>query len=127
MRLRRGDIVTTALAGDLGKPRPAVIVQADEFIEGHGTVLACPFTTFLADAPLFRPTIEPTAENGLRQVSQIMVDKTTPARKETIRQIVGRLGDTDMARLETALINITGLRQPILPVGIDIQNREQTP
>src|SRR3954451_8335738 len=52
MNLRRGDIVTAAFPGDLKKPRPAVILQADEFIEGHRTVLACPFSTYLAVAPV---------------------------------------------------------------------------
>ena len=28
--VRRGDVVLSSLQGDLGKPRPAVVVQADE-------------------------------------------------------------------------------------------------
>lgn len=116
MKLQRGDIITAAFPGDLKKPRPAVILQADEFIEGHRTVLACPFSTYLAEAPLFRPTVEPDEENGPEFRSQIMVDKTTPAKKAAIAQNIGRLSVKDMARLETALINITGLRSAVLPV-----------
>ena len=116
MNLRRGDIVTAAFPGDLKKPRPAVILQADEFIEGHRTVLACPFSTYFADSPLFRPTIDPSEENGLEFPSQIMVDKTTPAKKSAIGQVIGRLSAEDMARLETALINIAGLRRTVLPI-----------
>ena len=118
MKIKRGDIVVTAFQGDLKKPRPAVILHADEYIEIHQTLLMCPFSTFLADSPNFRPTITPSSENGLESTSQIMVDKTTHARKETIRQVIGKLGNDDMARLEAALINITGLRQLILPVRI---------
>lgn len=118
MTLARGDMVTASLPGDLKKPRPAVIVQADEFIEGHRTVLVCPLTTYLADAPLFRPTVEPDARNGLELRSQIMVDKITPAKKTVIGDVIGRLSDDDMARLETALINITGLRSLILPTSL---------
>ena len=29
--MKRGDLVTVAIAGDFGKPRPALIVQADPF------------------------------------------------------------------------------------------------
>lgn len=108
-------MVTAAFQGDLGKPRPAVILHADEYIEAHETLLLCPLTTFLADSSNFRPTIAPSPENGLQATSQIMVDKTTHLKKTSIRQVIGRLSDDDIARLETALINITGLRQTILP------------
>lgn len=109
-------MVTAAFHGDLGKPRPAVILHADEYIEFHETLLLCPLTTFLADSPNFRPTLEPSSENGLQVTSQIMVDKTTHLKKSSIRQVIGHLDEQDMRRLEVALINITGLRQPILPL-----------
>jgi mRNA interferase MazF len=35
--VKRGDLVTVAVSGDFGKPRPAVIVQAHRF-EDTGTV-----------------------------------------------------------------------------------------
>jgi mRNA interferase MazF len=108
-------MVTAAFQGDLGKPRPAVILHADEYIDTHETILLCPLTTFLADAPNFRPTIEPSSENGLQTSSQIMVDKTTHLKKQSIRQVIGKLGADDIRRLESALINITGLRQSIIP------------
>lgn len=115
MKLKRGDMVTAAFQGDLRKPRPAVILHADEYIEFHETLLLCPLTTFLADSPNFRPTIEPSPENGLQSTSQIMVDKTTHLKKTSIRQVIGALNSDDIRRLESALINITGLRQPIVP------------
>ena len=31
--VRRGDLVTVATSGDYGKPRPALIVQADAYAE----------------------------------------------------------------------------------------------
>jgi len=117
MKLRRGDIVTAAFPGDLKKPRPAVIIQADEFIDQHRTVLACPFSSYLADAPLFRPTVEPTLENGLELRSQVMVDKITPAKKSAIGQVIGHIGASDLARVEAALVNIAGLRTSIVPIA----------
>jgi len=35
--MKRGDFVTAAMPGDLGKPRPALVVQSDVFSE-HATV-----------------------------------------------------------------------------------------
>jgi mRNA interferase MazF len=109
-------MVTAAFQGDLGKPRPAVIIHADEFIENHVTLLLCPLTTFLADSPGFRPTIEPSATNGLNTTSQVMVDKMTHLRKPAISQIIGHLDDDEMQMLESAVITITGLRQSVLPI-----------
>jgi mRNA interferase MazF len=54
-RLKRGDLVVVALPGDYGKPRPALIVQADLFNETHVSVTVVPVTSTLVDAPLFRP------------------------------------------------------------------------
>jgi mRNA interferase MazF len=59
-RLKRGDIVVVALPGDYGRPRPALIVQADLFNETHASVTVVPVTSTLVDAPLFRLTVEPS-------------------------------------------------------------------
>ena len=116
MKLTRGDMVTAAFQGDLGKPRPAVILHANEFIDFHVTLLLCPLTTFLADATIFRPRIRPSPGNGLQVISQIMVDKITHLKKAAIRQVIGHLDDEELQLLETAVINITGLRQSVLPI-----------
>ena len=58
--MKRGDIVTIAVTGDYGKPRPAVIIQSDFFNDTHASVLVCPFTSALSDAPLFRIDVEQT-------------------------------------------------------------------
>lgn len=107
--MRRGDLVTVAAAGDYGKPRPAVIVQSDAFPDNHASVVICQLTSELADAPDFRVTIEPTAENGLRLKSQVMADKPVTVRRERIGRRVGRLGSQEMARLGIALSFVLGL------------------
>jgi mRNA interferase MazF len=38
--VQRGDFVTVALQGDFGKPRPALVIQADSFAD-HATVTVC--------------------------------------------------------------------------------------
>ncbi len=69
----RGDVWTVAGGPDYaGKPRPAAIVQDDRFDTDSITV--CPFTADPTDAPLFRPALEPTPANGLREPSRLMVE-----------------------------------------------------
>jgi mRNA interferase MazF len=36
--VKRGDVVTVAVQGDYGKPRPAVVVQSDLFNETHPSI-----------------------------------------------------------------------------------------
>ena len=107
--MRRGDVVTVAVTGDYGKPRPAVIVQSDAFPENHASVVVCQMTSEIVDAPDFRILIEPNTENGLRARSQIMADKPVTIRRERIGQLVGHLDDVDMARLNVALAFVMGL------------------
>jgi mRNA-degrading endonuclease toxin of MazEF toxin-antitoxin module len=45
--LKRGDLVVVALPGDYGKPRPALIVQADLFNETHASITIVPVTSTL--------------------------------------------------------------------------------
>ncbi len=107
--MRRGDIVTVAFAGDFGKGRPAVIVQSDYLNDTHATILLCPFTSALADAPLIRIPVTPSLENGLRHPSQIMVDKTAPMRREKVGARIGVLDPESMVRLSRSLAVVFGL------------------
>lgn len=107
--MRRGDVVVVAMAGDYGKPRPAVIVQSDIISDDHGSVIVCQMTSFLEDDPDFRITIEPTSSNGLRRRSQIMVDKPTTVRRRRVGQAIGRLDREDVARLNAVLALVMGL------------------
>ncbi len=107
--MRRGDVVTVAAAGDYGKPRPAVIVQTDAFPENHASVIVCPMTSDIVDAPTFRVIVEPSAENGLRVTSQVMADKPVTVRHERIGRRVGRLTADELTRLNAALAFVMGL------------------
>jgi mRNA interferase MazF len=57
----------------------------------------------------FRVMVEPSAESGLRERSQIMADKPVTIRRERVGRTVGRLGVAEMARLNTALAFVMGL------------------
>ena len=95
-----------------GKPRPAVIVQDDDFDATH-SVTVCVFTTNPVDAPLFRIRIEPTERNGLHTASSLMVDKLTTVRREKLGSPIGRLDDEDIVRLNQALLVFLGLARPL--------------
>jgi mRNA interferase MazF len=105
----RGDVVTVAVSGDYGKPRPAVIVQSDAFPPEHASVVVCQMTSEIVDAPDFRLTIEPAAGNGLRTPSQIMVDKPVTVRRERIGRKIGQLSPADIGRLNVAIALVMGL------------------
>lgn len=108
-RLTRGDVVIVALQGEYGKPRPALVVQSDLFNDTHASISVVPVTTTLVDAPLFRLTVEPSATNGLRTLSQLMIDKLTAVRRDRIDRAVGRLDDDLMLRVNRALTLWLGL------------------
>lgn len=106
---RRGDLVTVAIHGDFGKPRPALVIQSDLFNEAHPTVMLCLLSSDLRDAPLFRLTVEPTAENGLKRNSQIQIDKVMTVLREKIGPSFGRLDDTAMLKVNRALALFMGI------------------
>ncbi|HQU79075.1 MAG TPA: type II toxin-antitoxin system PemK/MazF family toxin [Azonexus sp.] len=100
--MRRGDLVTIALQGAYGKPRPALVIQSDLFNE-HPSVTVLPITSELRATPLFRITIEPDAGNGLRQASQVMVDKAQTVPREKIGESFGRLSNESLLAVNRAL------------------------
>lgn len=106
MSHHRGDLVTVALQGDYGKPRPALIVQSDLLTDLDSAVL-CPVTTDLRNA-VFRITVEPNPANGLRMLSQVMVDKLSTLPRGKISQPFGRLDDERMKAIDRALLLVIG-------------------
>jgi mRNA interferase MazF len=102
--VKRGDLVVVAMQGDFGKPRPTLVVQSDLFNRTHPSVTVAPVTSTIVDSPLFRLTVEPSAQNGLRSVSQVMMDKITTVRRDRIGQRIGRLDDETMLRVNRALV-----------------------
>ncbi|MGH6931725.1 MAG: type II toxin-antitoxin system PemK/MazF family toxin [Dongiaceae bacterium] len=107
--MKRGEIWTVAGGPDYaGKPRPAVIVQDDHF-DATSSITVCAFTTDPTQAPMFRLAVEPSAANGLKSPSRLMVDKTTTVRKDKLGRRLGRLGDADGRRLDRAILVFLGL------------------
>ncbi|MGB4336773.1 MAG: type II toxin-antitoxin system PemK/MazF family toxin [Chromatiaceae bacterium] len=106
--MRRGDLVTIALQGDYGKPRPAVLIQADQFDE-HPTVMVLPVTSTLVAAPLLRITLQPSAGNGLQKSSQVMVDKAMTVKRDKVGPTFGRIEAETMMEVERCLAVFLGI------------------
>jgi mRNA interferase MazF len=107
--VNRGEIWTAAAgSGDVGKPRPVVIVQDDRF-DATGSVTICALTTDPTDAPLIRPLVEADDVTGIRESSRLMVDKITTIPRSKLGDRVGRLNEDDMIRLSRALVVFLGL------------------
>ncbi len=102
MGVKRGDLVTIALQGDYGKPRPALVVQSDLFNE-HPSVSVMPVTGDLRPTPLFRIDVEPTSENGLHKLSQVMVDKVQTVPREKVSLCFGHLEVATLQAVDKAL------------------------
>ena len=106
--MKRGDVVTIAIQGDYGKPRPAVVIQSNE-LRGGESVLVVPFTSTIRDTPFYRLTVEPSGANGLRAVSQIMVDKIAPCPVAKCGEVIGHIDSRTMFQLGNMLSVLIGL------------------
>jgi mRNA interferase MazF len=106
--MRRGEVWTISGTGYAGKPRPAVIIQSNQF-DATASITVCIFTTNPAEAPLARLVVEPSERNGLRATSRLMADKITTIPKERLGEHIGQLDDVDMVRLNRAIMVFLGL------------------
>jgi mRNA interferase MazF len=108
LEVRRGELVTIVVQGDYGKPRPAVVIQSNNF-DQHPSVTVLPITSALFDAPLIRVTLEPNAENGLTKKSQAMVDKAVTISREKIGGAIGNLDYVSMQEIDRCLAVFLGI------------------
>jgi len=106
--MQRGDLVTVAVQGDYGKPRPALVIQSDAF-STHSSVTILPITSSIVDAPLLRVTLEPQATNGLKRRSQVMVDKILTTKKEKLGHPFGKIDQNRLIEIERCLAIFLGI------------------
>ena len=106
--MKRGELVTIAMQGDFGKPRPALVIQADKF-GAHATVTVLLVSTTLVEAPLFRVTVKPGEGNRLRTTSQIVVDKIMTLRRDKLGAAFGSVGDGTMLEVARSLAVFLGI------------------
>ena len=108
MAVKRGEVWTVSGGIYASKPRPAVILQSDQF-DQTASVTLVPCTTSPTKAPLFRLPLRPTEENGVRLACRLMVDKIATVPKVNLGQRLGRLSDDDLARLNRAAVVFLGV------------------
>ncbi|MGF7190646.1 mRNA interferase MazF [Robbsia andropogonis] len=106
--MKRGSIVTIALQGDFGKARPALVIQSDLFAQ-HPSVAVMALSSEIIDAPLLRVMVQPSAENGLRMQSQIVVDKIFTVRRKKIGAVIGQLEDDVLMAVNRSLLVFLGV------------------
>jgi mRNA interferase MazF len=63
----------------------------------------------MVDAPLLRISVSPSPENGLRVLSQIMLDKPMTVKADKISAAFGHLDDATMVSVNRALALFLGL------------------
>lgn len=112
MEIRRGDIVTVSLRGDAGKPRPALVIQGDLYNLSLASIVLCPLTSELLDVGIVRITLQPSAGNGLKLPSQVMLDKIQPAPRHQIGKRVGRLSRSELRVISQHLRIFLDLDEP---------------
>jgi mRNA interferase MazF len=105
--MKRGDLISVSLAGDYGKPRPAVVIQSDDF-EHLQSVTVLPLTSNVLSMEACRVPLEPSEQNGLRRTSQVMIEKTGSLPRSNAGPVIGRLSADDMARVERAVAVFLG-------------------
>ena len=110
--MRRGDVVIIAQKGAYeGKPRPAVVIQNEDLLADHPSILVCLLTTSgdIGSRAFYRIPVEPNSVNGLKSASIILVDKIATIRRENIGRVIGRLEEATLGSLNTALALFQGL------------------
>ena len=100
--------MTVVVPGDVGKPRPALVIQSDQF-DRTATVTVALISSTLVDSPLLRPSVEPTAGNGLRKPSQVMVDKVMTVPRSRVGRAIGRLEGEVMLAVTRSLAVFLGI------------------
>lgn len=106
--MKRGDLISIAIQGDFGKPRPALIIQANQFSE-HTSITVLPITSTIVFAPLLRVTVQPNQENGLEKISQVMVDKVITIKRDKAGAVIGQIDTDILIEIERCLAVFLGI------------------
>ncbi len=106
--MKRGDIVTVSLSGDYGKPRPALVIQSNNFME-HTSITVLPITSTIVNAPLLRITFEPDDKNNLQKISQVMIDKIMTVKNDKVGKTFGFITEKQLHEIERSLLLFLGI------------------
>ena len=105
--MKQGDLISVSLPGDYGKPRPALVIQSDLY-EHLNSVTVLPLTSSVLSAESCRVAVEMSEQNGLRQRSQVMVEKAATLPRAKAGPVIGRLSTADIDAVNRALAVFLG-------------------
>jgi len=96
--MRRGDFVTIALPGDFGKPRPALVIQADLFAD-HATATVLLVSSALARAEVTR-ALFPLGEQAVRRGQEVLAQLELIRVSDRILAAAGALLPAELRTLD---------------------------
>ena len=101
---QRGDIALCADGkGDYtSKPRPVVIVQNTDYIEGMESITVCPITSVLSTASV-RVRLKADNATGLKEISEVEIDKITTIRITRLNKKIGEVAEKELNKINYAL------------------------
>lgn len=105
--MERGTLVAAVFSREFGKPRPALVIQADAY-GSLGTLTLLPLTTDVHGEMDFRVDVLPTDGNGLRRRSQIMIDKAQTVVVSRVGRRIGLLDAVTQQKVDLALALFLG-------------------
>ena len=103
--MHRGDIIIIAQRCLRGQAASGRRHQIEDLLADDPSILVCLLTGAgeAATGAFYRIPVDPSAANGLVAVSIICADKIATVRKTNIGQVIGRLDEATLGRLNTAL------------------------
>jgi mRNA interferase MazF len=106
--MKRGEVWTqSGGSGYASKPRPVLILQSDLLI-GTDSMIICPFTTRDNERIPSRIKFTPSADNGLREPCDLMIEKITAVHRSKLGRRIGSVTPEDMERVEEAMLIVLG-------------------
>lgn len=106
----RGDVIIVSPRSNEGKPRAAVIIQADWFNLGKPpTYIICLLSSSIYPELDFRPIIKPDNKNGLSVISQFMTDKVQVVKLSQIGKKIGIIDKKTLRTVDGYLKSLMGL------------------
>lgn len=103
MDLKRGDLVIVSAPGSYGKPRPSVIIQSDWYDSTASVTVLLMTTKLHPESPLIRYKVLPTTANGLKEPTDVMIDKIFTVPRERTGKKIGKLTPAQMAAITSEL------------------------
>ena len=93
----------------IGKPRSALVIQADHFAS-LATLIVLPLTSTILDLPLVRVTVEPDLGTGVRQRSQVVISRPQFLPRPRAGPVIGHLDATTLLEVMRRLAVLLGIR-----------------